>query len=272
MSILQAIILGIVQGLTEFLPVSSSGHLIFFPKLFGWQDQGLSFDAIMHLGTLVAVVVYFRQKLKSMIQAVFSRDIARAVDRKLAWLLILSIIPASIVGLLLGGWIEENTRAVEFIAFGFIFWGVLLYLADFYGKWQVARNKEQVVSTDGVNWKQALFIGCAQAIALFPGTSRSGITMTAGLFSKLDRKSAAEFSFLMSIPVIGLAGMVKLVDLFDRQHELISVAPMAAGFLAAAVSGFLAIAALMRIIQKWSFTPFVVYRIVLGILILAFMT
>lgn len=271
MSILHAIVLGIVQGITEFLPVSSSGHLIFFPKLFGWEDQGLSFDAIMHLGTLVAVVVYFRHKLWSIVRAVFSRDDNRATDRTLGWLLILSIIPASIVGLIFGDWIEANTRAVEFIAFGFIFWGALLYLADFYGKWQVSRNKEQVVSLDRVDWKRALFIGCAQAIALFPGTSRSGITMTAGLFSKLDKKSAAEFSFLMSVPVIGLAGLVKLLDLLDGQHELLSAGPMVAGFLAAAVSGFLAIAGLMKIIQKWSFTPFVVYRIVLGVLMLVYM-
>ena len=208
MSIIQAIVLGVIQGITEFLPISSSGHLVFIPKLFGWGDQGLAFDTIMHLGTLLAVVVYFRKKLWKILRAVFlykNKEIRN--DRKLGWLLILSIIPAGIIGLFFDNWIETNLRSTTVIAFGLIFWGIILFFAD-----RVSQKKSSTRSLGQTGWKQTLFIGCAQAIALIPGTSRSGITMTAGLFSKFNKKSAAEFSFLMSIPVIGLAGLLQILE------------------------------------------------------------
>ncbi|MFA6427032.1 MAG: undecaprenyl-diphosphate phosphatase [Candidatus Magasanikbacteria bacterium] len=270
MSILQAIVLGIIQGLTEFLPVSSSGHLIFLPKLFGWADQGLAFDTFIHLGTLVAVVVYFRKKLLGMLKSVLlvnSDQGTGSSNRKLAWLIILSIIPAGIVGILFDSWIEENLRATWIIGVNFIVWGVVLFIADRVQRTTI--NNQQ--SLEKVNWRTALFIGCAQAVALVPGTSRSGITMTAGLFSKLDKKSAAEFSFLMSVPIITLAGGMQLIDMIKNGFEAVGVEMLIAGFVASAISGLLAIWGLMKIIQKWSFLPFVVYRVIIGVLILLFL-
>jgi len=201
-----------------------------------------------------------------MVRAFFSRKVELKNDRKLAWLLILSIIPAGIIGLLFNDQIENSLRSSYVVAFGLIFWGVVLWVADEYSKKQ--ENKKVLEKT---NWKQALFIGCAQAIALIPGTSRSGITMTAGLFSKFDKKSAAEFSFLMSVPIIALAGMLKVLDMVKYGIEDIGIAALIVGFLASAVAGFIAITGLMKIIQKYSFKPFVFYRIIVGILILIFL-
>ena len=268
MTIIQSIVLGSIQGLTEFLPVSSSGHLIFLPKLFGWVDQGLGFDVILHLGSLLAVVVYFRKKIWQMTKAFFSRKEELKSDRKLAWLIILSIIPAGVLGLLFNDWVETNLRGAGVVAFGLIFWGIILWFADGYSRKLEAGSRK---SLDRVNWKSSLFIGFAQAIALFPGTSRSGITMTAGLFSKFDKKSAAEFSFLMSVPIIFLAGVKHLIEMLEVGLGGLNITVLVVAFLSAAFSGFLAIWGLMRLIQKYSFTPFVVYRIVVGVLILIFL-
>ncbi len=251
MDVIQALFLGIIQGLTEFLPISSSGHLIFIPKLFGWADQGLAFDTIIHLGTLAAVVVYFRKRM---------------TDRKLGWLIILSVIPAGIIGFFWGEWIENTFRSALVVGVNMIFWGIVLLVAD-----NIRRLKDwKIKRLENLSCGKALFIGCAQAIALIPGVSRSGITMTAGLFSKLDKKSAAEFSFLMSAPIIFLAGLSGMLD-FTKQETGTAILPLAVGFIASAISGFVAIWGLMKIIQKWSYAPFVVYRIIIGILILAFL-
>lgn len=263
MNLLHAIILGFIQGLTEFLPVSSSGHLVFLPKIFGWGDQGLSFDVILHLGSLTAVVIYFRNKLWKMIKGVvLVKSKKYKVERKLAWLIVLTIIPAGIIGLLFNDWIETNLRSSVVIGVGLIFWGMILYFAEKFNQ------KSEIKNLKSLNWKQALFIGCAQAIALIPGTSRSGITMTAGLFSKLDKKSVAEFSFLMSVPIILLAGALNFLDLIKVGLGDLTLGILLVGFLSAFFSGLVAIAGLMKIIQKWSFKPFVVYRVVVGILIL----
>ena len=269
MTILQSVVLGIIQGLTEFLPISSSGHLVFVPKIFGWVDQGLSFDVIVHLGSLVAVLIYFRKILFKIIIGFFSfktNDPELQNSKKLGWLIILTIIPAGIIGLLFGDWIENNLRSSLVIGVGLIFWGLVLYFAEMYQKKKISGQQ----TIEQVGWKKALFIGCAQAIALIPGTSRSGITMTAGLFSKLDKKSAAEFSFLMSVPIIVLAGGLNLLELIQKGLGDLNLTVLFAGFVAAAMSGFIAITGLMKIIQKWSFKPFVIYRIVVGILILIF--
>lgn len=265
MTILQALTLGIIQGITEFLPISSSGHLIFVPHVFGWSDQGLTFDVIVHVGSLIAVVMYFRKTLWRITKAFFHMgDGGRGSgddDRRMGWLLMLSIIPALAVGLVF------ELRGIEFrspvmVAFGLIFWGVVLGIADRYQR----KSKNQEPRT--ITWRNALFIGCAQAIALIPGTSRSGITMTAGLFSKLSKKQAAEFSFLMSVPVIAIAGVLKILQFVKDGGEAIALLPLVIGFFAAAVSGYLAIWGLLKIIEKWSFMPFVAYRIVVGVLIL----
>ncbi|MFZ2189778.1 MAG: undecaprenyl-diphosphate phosphatase [Candidatus Magasanikiibacteriota bacterium] len=267
MNVFQAIVLGFIQGLTEFLPVSSSGHLIFLPEFFGWADQGLGFDTMLHLGSLIAVVIYFRIKLWKIIKAFFSRKAELKSDRKLAWLIILSIIPAGLAGIFFNSWIETSLRGANLVAFGMIFWGIMLWLADTY-----AKKQESKKTLEQTSWKNALVIGFAQAIALIPGTSRSGITMTAGLFSKFDKKSAAEFSFLMSVPIIFLAGAKQILDLAEIGLGDISLSILVVGFLSAAFSGFLAIWGLMKLIQKYSFTPFVVYRLLVGILILIFLT
>lgn len=279
MTIFQSVILGIIQGLTEFLPISSSGHLIFIPKLFGWGDQGLGFDVMVHMGTLVAVVVYFRKKLWQIILAMSgmmntssspSDKLAFVTPyRRLGYLLLLTIIPAGIVGFFFNDWIETNLRATWIIGVGLIFWGLILFIADRFSLKHINTPTHQHLDTLG--WKAALFIACAQAVALIPGTSRSGITMTAGLFAKLDKKSAAEFSFLMSVPIIALAGALKIIDLIKDGLGDLSLLVLVVGFTASAVSGFFAIWSLMKIIQKWNFLPFVVYRVVMGVLILVFL-
>lgn len=268
MNFLQAAVLGIVQGLTEFLPVSSSGHLVLFPSLFGWSDQGIAFDIVLHLGTLVAVVIFLRKKLWLIIKSFFNfknKEEITLQNRHLGWLLIISIIPAGLVGLLFNSWIEENLRSSLIVAGTLIFWGIILWLADNYSQKQIAKkNMEKLI------WKNALFIGLAQAVALIPGTSRSGITMTAGLFSKLDRKSTAEFSFLVSVPIIFLAGVTAIKDLFENGLGNIELSYLGVGFISAMGSGLLAVWGLMKIIQKWSFKPFVIYRILLGLIIILF--
>lgn len=264
MGVIQSLFLGIIQGLTEFLPISSSGHLIFIPKLFGWADQGLAFDTAIHLGTLVAVAIYFRAKLRAIVKSYFNLETKET--RKLGNLLLLSVIPAVIVGFFGGDWLEANVRSTGVIAFGMIFWGIVLWIAD-----NIERLKDwKIKGLENLSWSKALFIGCAQAVALIPGVSRSGITITAGLFSKLDKKSAAEFSFLMSVPIIFLAGLSGVFD-FAKLGIAENFLPLIIGFIASAASGFIAILGLMRIIQKWSYAPFVVYRIIVGILILVFL-
>lgn len=259
MTILQALFLGTIQGLTEFLPVSSSGHLVFLPTLFGWEDQGLAFDVIVHLGSLTAVVIYFRQKLLELIKGFFSTGKKRQSERRLAWLIGLSIFPAGIIGYIL----DSNSRSTTVVAVSLIVWGIVLGIAD-----HLAKKRKDQTSLDAVKPWQVAAISFAQAIALIPGTSRSGITMTAGLFTGLSKKAAAEFSFLMSVPIILIAGIVKVLEYIQDGGEQMAIGALLAGFLAAAVSGFIAIAGLMKLIQKWSFQPFMWYRIAVGILIL----
>lgn len=263
MNSLQAIILGFIQGATEFIPVSSSGHLIFFPKFLGWADQGLAFDVVVHLGTLLAVLIFFRKRIYTLLKGLCSKD---KLSLKLCLMFAISIIPAGAVGLLFGNYIEQSMRSSAVVAFGLIFWGIVLFLADRFNKKQ--QNK---ASLENITWRNAICISFAQAIALIPGTSRSGITITAGLFSKLEKTAAAEFSFLMSIPVILVAGLSKVVELMRAGEQIISYAILSIGFVSSAISGFLAIFVLMKILEKWSLTPFVVYRIAVGVLILIFL-
>lgn len=274
MTVIQSIVLGFIQGLTEFLPVSSSGHLVFLPKIFGWADQGLGFDVVVHLGSLMAVLFYFRIRLWKILSSFFYKggeniqDTRYKIqeDRNLGLMLLLSIIPASLVGLLFNNWIETNLRSAYVVAFGLIFWGIVLWVADEY-----SQKHQSTEALEHTTWKQSLFVGCAQAVALIPGTSRSGITMTAGLFSRFDKKSAAEFSFLMSVPIIFLAGAKHLVDMLEVGLGGLSVTVLIIGFLSAFVSGLLAIWGLMKVIQKYSFKPFVAYRVIVGVLILLFL-
>lgn len=256
MTYFQAIALGLVQGLTEFLPVSSSGHLIFVPKLLGWADQGVGFDLFLHLGTLVAVVWFFRVRLWSLVIAAFSRQTELVAERKMAWTIALSAVPAAIVGLLL----ETNDRNALIVGVNLIGWGLILGAADWYvQKKKPAANPKPI--------KNIVAMSMAQTLALIPGTSRSGITMTAGLFSGLTRAQAAEISFLMSIPITALAGADALVKTLEAGVGD-SAGLLLAGFVAAAISGIVAIKFLLKIVQRWSFMPFVAYRVFIGVLIL----
>ena len=267
MTLLQAIILGVIQGITEFLPVSSSGHLIFIPQFLGWQDQGIAFDIFVHLGTLFAVAVYFRKRIWTLIRSFLPSSVLSSSissnkearqDRKLALWVLFSIIPAAVIGLMF----EQVSRSAQVVAWSLIVWGVVLAIADW-----VHSKKVQTTPFNKLKVSQVIFISLAQAIALIPGTSRSGITITAGLFSGLSKKAAAEFSFLMSLPVIGAAGLLKLLELISSP-EAISWVPMLVGGLTAALSGFLAISFLMKLVEKRGFLPFAIYRVIVGVLIL----
>ena len=271
MSLWQTLILGGVQGLTEFLPISSSGHLIFIPKFFGWADQGLAFDVVVHVGTLMAVVVYFRKRLLVLVRNFrLSRSrgsLAMTDENRAGWFVILSVIPAALTGFFFGDWIEDSARSAWVVGVSLITWAVVLAAAD-----RLSLKHKNIKTLKQITWKDMIFISCVQAIALIPGTSRSGITMTAGLLSRLDKTSAVEFSFLMAVPVIALAGMYELVQIIRHDVAIAQFSNLIIGFFAAAVSGFVAIWALMKIIQRWSFMPFVVYRVVIGVAILVYLT
>lgn len=260
----QSIILGLIQGITEFLPISSSGHLILIPKIFGWPDQGLAFDAIVHLGTLVAVIFAFRKKISHILKGVIGQGRGQEKNSNLAALIILSIIPAALVGYFLNNYIETNLRTKEVVVIGLIFWAIILWLADRFGK----RASGKTTNINSVGIKQTITVALAQAIALIPGTSRSGITMSAGLFSKLNRQTAVEFSFLISIPIIAIAGGFKLFNLIQTGFYQVDIGALITGFIASAIAGFLAIKFLLSFIKRFGFGLFVFYRLALGALIL----
>ncbi len=279
MTILQAIFLGIVQGLTEFIPISSSAHLIIVPWLFGWEDKALtslSFDVALHLGTLVAVLAFFADDWARLIRAWLASLIERKVghdsDRRLAWMLIIGCIPAVVVGTLAESQIESlfhepdaphQTGAMIAMAVIIALLGAALYLAERFA--QHARTLGQVTLKDSI------LIGLAQALAILPGVSRSGSTITAGLALGLERQAAARFSFLLSAPIIAGAGAKSLWDIFqDIQVGIITQADLSLfpiGFLAAAVSGYLCIKYLLRFLQKHPTYVFVYYRWALAALI-----
>ncbi len=254
----QAAILGLVQGLTEFLPVSSSGHLIFIPKFLGWADQGVAFDLVMHLGTLAAVVIYFRVKLWNLLKSAFSRGTETAKERTLAWAIALSCVPAAAVGLFL----KSNDRNARVVAINLIVWGLVLGAADWYTR------QKQTELTEKQTVRSIVVMSLAQILALFSGTSRSGITMTAGLFSGLKRATAAEISFLMSVPITALAGANAVYELSKIGLSGITISSLAIGFVSAFLCGLIAIFSVLKIVQRWSFMPFVIYRVIIGILIL----
>ncbi len=261
MDILQIIVLALVQGLTEFLPISSSAHLILVPMLTGWQDQGLAFDVAVHVGTLTAVVLYFRKEIGVMFLAWLASLKGRhSEDSKLAWGVLIGTIPVGIVGLLFKDYISGNLRTELVIATTTILFGLLLWYADWSGK----RNRNE----HSLSWKEIIIIGCAQAIALIPGTSRSGITITAGLMLGLTAQAAARFSFLLSIPVIIMAGGVETLEYL----EVASVGDMDDLMIGAgisAVSAYLCIHFFLKLLERIGMTPFVIYRLLLGFFLLS---
>ena len=261
MDYLHAVFLALLQGLTEFLPISSSAHLILLPRLLGWEDQGLAFDVAVHIGTLTAVVAYFRHDVMCLLFAWVKSCMTRQLnaDARLAWLVLLGTVPVVVCGLFFHDVIETSLRSPLVIAAATIGFGVLLGLSDFRGGKTRSENTLTVVDV--------VWIGLAQALALIPGTSRSGITMTAALALGLTRSAAARFSFLMSVPVILMAGSYESLKLLE-QAAPVAWGPLLLGTLVAGASAYLSIHFFMRLIEKVGMLPFVIYRLLLGVFLL----
>jgi undecaprenyl-diphosphatase len=266
MPIVQAIVLGIVQGLAEFLPISSSAHLILVPWLFGWEDPGLAFDVALHWGTLVAVLVVFWRDWIRLIRAgarsILERRIGDVPDRRLFWALVVSSIPAAVVGKLLNTWAEETLRAPLLIAATMAVMGIALGLADRYGSKRLTEGDMRI--------PEAVGIGVAQAFALVPGVSRSGSTISVGLVFGFTREAIARFSFLMSTPIIFGAGVLKLPKMLREMHagtSHVSVAALVAGLVASAVVGVIVIRWLLAWVRTRTYDVFVVYRLLVAVLI-----
>lgn len=270
MPILHAIVLGITQGLSEFLPISSSGHLRIVPWLFGWQDfagnEGLekTFDVALHLGTLVGAVAYFRADIVRYLRAAFTKAGDGTDDRRVAWLLVVSTIPAAITGALFADVIEDKTGYIWLIATMLVVFGLVLGWAD---------RRPGVRPVEDIRLRDAVLMGAGQAVALQPGVSRSGVTMTAGRFSGLGRDGAARFAFLMSLPITAGALVFKAVDVAGEGGIPDGfAAPFAWGILASGVTGWLAVWGTLRLVKTRSFAPFVVYRVVVGVGVLILYT
>lgn len=263
MPILHAIVLGITQGLSEFLPISSSGHLRLVPWLFGWNDfaNDLSlektFDVALHLGTLIGAIAYFRSDVVRYTRAGLRRDAAQTTDGRLAWLILASAVPAGITGALFADVIERRTGYIWLIATMLIVFGLVLGWAD---------RRKGTRTLEDLRLRDALLIGMGQAAALQPGVSRSGATMTVGRLIGLGRDGAARFAFLMSLPIIAGALVFKAADVMDEGGIPADLAaPFAWGIAASAVTGWIAVWGTLRLIRTRSFAPFIVYRVVVGV-------
>ena len=261
MTVIQSIILGIVQGLTEFLPISSSAHLNLFPWVFGWQEMPDSFDVALHIGTLLAIIIYFYKDWKALILGGYNQTIKKkpSLNGKMFWYIVLATIPAGILSLVLDKIsdkiIGDNLDVqMLIIAITLIIMGVILYLVDEKSK-TTTRNKK-------ITFKQSLWIACSQALAAaFPGVSRSGITMTTARYLGVDRESAAKFSFLLATPIT-LAAVI-----FDLKHFVFNIS-FFMGVLTSFVVGFLVIKFLMDYLKKGSFKVFAIYRVVIGVIVI----
>lgn len=268
MSVWEAIVLGLVQGATEYAPVSSSGHLILVPWLFGWEQLGgnadfaKSFDVALHMGTLLGAVIYFRRDLWRYLMAWLHTLAARAIsstDERIAWALVVGTIPGAIVGALAEDVIQDTLGAAVLIAVMLAAFGVLLYLVDKY--------MPSVRGMDSIGVRTGLFLGIAQAMALQPGVSRSGVTMTAARAVGLDRETAARFSFLLSLPIIAGAGLYKATDLAQTGFQGYE-AQFFWGFVSSAVSGFLVIWGLLKYLKRHDFKVFMLYRLAVATLVI----
>ncbi|MCX5782705.1 MAG: undecaprenyl-diphosphatase UppP [Elusimicrobia bacterium] len=251
MELIQAVILGIVQGLTEFLPISSSGHLVILPWLFKWKDLGLTFDVALHMGTLLALVLYF---WKDWI------EIIKNWKKPFLWLILLGCAPAAVAGYKFEKYFETVFRSPLLVGIFIICMGALLLVSERYSK----KQKDM----DSINLGDVLFIGFAQALALMPGVSRSGITMTAGLFAGLKRESAARFSFLLAMPITFGAGLLKLKHILKSGIPGSESTAFIIGIIFAAISGYFAIKYLLKFLHNHTFYLFVWYRLVFGAIIL----
>ncbi len=260
MSIVQAIILGLVQGLTEFIPVSSSGHLVIMHHLLGVSTTGLSFDVALHLGTLMALLVFFHRDLITLAVALFKKS----KQTRLAWLLAAATVPAVIAGVLLESAAETSFRSLRLVSFALLIMALVMLVAE---KLSAARHTRTTL--ERVSFSQAMWMGIAQAIALIPGVSRSGVTITAGLFSGMDRVAATRFSFLLAIPIT-LGAAAKVLGSNNALQQIKSEQLVfAVGALTAFLAGLMAIRFLLRFLSKHSLAVFAYYRIFLALIILA---
>ena len=256
MTILQAVILGLAQGLGEFLPISSSAHLVLVPWLFRWTDPGLTFDIALHIGTLVAVVIYFWKDWWRLLIKGFT-DV-RSVEGRLFWYLVVASVPGAVVGFLLEKEAETIFRSPLLIASMLILMGILLYWAD--------RKSAKNIEINHITFRTSLFIGISQALAIIPGVSRSGITMTTGLVIGMTREGAARFSFLLSTPIIFGAAMVKLPHVISNPSVI--TVNFTIGMLVSCLTGLLSIGFLLRYVQTKDFLPFSWYRFIVGALVI----
>jgi undecaprenyl-diphosphatase len=261
MTVFQALVLGILQGLSEFLPISSSAHLALAPWIFGWPEPGLAVDVALHVGTLVAVLVFFRDEWIKLTIAAFEivrTQRVQSVEQRRVVYLVIATIPGAIAGLLLNDYAESTFRSPALIASAMAVMGVVLWFVD--------RIRPANRPLQSIGWTDAILIGLAQAAALLPGVSRSGATITAGRSLALDRAGAATFSFLMSMPIIAAAAIFKVPHLLKVGGATV---PLLVGVLASASSGWLAIAIVMRYVRTHSYGVFAVYRVVVGLAVLA---
>lgn len=258
MTSLHLILLSALQGITEFLPVSSSGHLILFSKFTTFPDQGPFLDVAVHIGSIMAVTIYFWKDiwniLKGLWQSRFMPNF-KIPGAKLAWLIIIATLPAIVAGLSLKAYGLENLRSTKLIGWTLVIYSIILYIADKYGK----TNRQ----THNLTIKDALIIGCAQCLALVPGTSRSGITITASRLLGLKRQEAAKFSMLLSIPTIAGAGLLMAIELF-QSGDLSGISDAYHGIIYSFIASLGAIYIMMAWLKKWTFAPFVIYRLILG--------
>jgi undecaprenyl-diphosphatase len=264
MNYLLAMILGIIQGLTEFLPISSSGHLIFLHDLFNLGNiDNLTFDVALHWGTLLALMAYFYKDiiryLLAFLKSLTNWQVKQNLDQKIAWLILLSMFPAAAAGLFFEDVITEIFRSSLSVAVVLILVSFTFFVAEKYSS--------QLKDLASLNWEKALLIGCAQALALIPGVSRSGITIVAGLGLNLKREAAARISFLMSIPIVFAAGLKKIYDLSQQAVSSQDIILMVIGLFSAALVGYFCLKYFLRFVQKNSLNIFAVYRIILGIIV-----
>lgn len=264
--ILQAAILGLMQGLAEFLPISSSAHLVIIPEILGWPYLGKAFDVALHFGTLLALFVVFKKDVFALLRGtrdiVLPREGANPEEARLVKLLFVGCIPAGVIGILFEETIEEYFGGLLFVAAMLIIWGILLEAAD-------REGPEHTRSITDLTFRDAFLIGCAQAAALMPGTSRSGSTITVALFLGFSRTEAARFSFLLSLPVVAGASLLKGKELLTDQSTADILGPLVTGILVSAISGFICIKYFLKYLQTNSFRPFVIYRVVLGLFLIS---
>jgi undecaprenyl-diphosphatase len=263
--VLQAAVLGLIQGVTEFVPISSSGHLVLAPRLLGWHDPGMAFDVAVHLGTLLALLVYFRREWVALIKGFFLSFARRpsqwTEDMRVAWFLVLASVPAAIAGALLNDSIENHLRTPAWVAVFLLVGAAIMTGAEAFG----SRSR----SFDQLRARDAGVVGVAQVLALVPGTSRSGITISAGMYDGLKREAAAKFAFLMAAPITAGAGLWEAQKLVRHGFPHAGPGVFAVGLITAAVTGFIAIKFMLGYLKHGTLVPFVIYRMALAFLVLA---